>query len=103
MTKKEMISELVKEFGFDESTLDDKLKSEVEEIYDGYFSSFEEVEESSNEKKGLEYIDDYVETNENRVLVEKSPSEVVSEEKEKIYISKLSKRELRNLRRSSNI
>ena len=98
-----MISELVKEFGFDESTLDDKLKSEVEEIYDGYFSSFEEVEESSNEKKGLEYIDDYVETNENRVLVEKSPSEVVSEEKEKIYISKLSKRELRNLRRSSNI
>jgi len=103
MTKKEMISELVKEFGFDESTLDDKLKSEVEEIYDGYFSSFEEVEESSNEKKGLEYIDDYVETNENRVLVEKSPSEVVSEEKENIDISKLSKRELRNLRRSSNI
>ena len=98
-----MISELVKEFGFDESTLDDKLKSEVEEIYDGYFSSFEEVEESSNEKKGLEYIDDYVETNENRVLVEKSPSEVVSEEKENIDISKLSKRELRNLRRSSNI
>jgi hypothetical protein len=104
MTKKEMISELVKEFRFDESTLEDKLKNQVEEIYNDFFPEDEDQKEN-----GLKYDEDYVETNNDRVLVDKStnvaeePKEEVSEEKEEIDISKLSKRERRSLARSSKI
>ena len=45
MTKKEMISELVKEFRFDESTLEDKLKNQVEEIYNDFFPEDEDQKE----------------------------------------------------------
>jgi hypothetical protein len=104
MTKKEMISELVKEFRFDESTLEDKLKNQVEEIYNDFFPEDEDQKENE-----LKYDEDYVETNNDRVLVDKStnvaeePKEEVSEEKEEIDISKLSKRERRSLARSSKI
>ena len=99
-----MISELVKEFRFDESTLEDKLKNQVEEIYNDFFPEDEDQKEN-----GLKYDEDYVETNNDRVLVDKStnvaeePKEEVSEEKEEIDISKLSKRERRSLARSSKI
>jgi hypothetical protein len=104
MTKKEMISELVKEFRFDESTLEDKLKNQVEEIYNDFFPEDEDQKENE-----LKYDEDYVETNNDRLLVDKStnvaeePKEEVSEEKEEIDISKLSKRERRSLARSSKI
>lgn len=99
-----MISELVKEFRFDESTLEDKLKNQVEEIYNDFFPEDEDQKENE-----LKYDEDYVETNNDRVLVDKStnvaeePKEEVSEEKEEIDISKLSKRERRSLARSSKI
>jgi len=93
MTKKEMIEILVKEESFNESELNDMLKSEVEDLFDSLFAQ-EEVENTLDEIKVEEVKEE---------KVAEEPKEEVSEEKEEIDISKLSKRERRSLARSSKI
>jgi hypothetical protein len=95
MTKKEMIEILVKEESFNESELNDMLKSEVEDLFDSLFAQEEEEVENTLDEIKVE------EVKEEKVAEE--PKEEVSEEKEEIDISKLSKRERRSLARSSKI
>lgn len=89
MKKKEMISILVEEAGLNPSTLNTKLKQDIQNIYNKYFIKEKNNNGDNNIKSKIIDVSDVSEDiNENKKILENKP---------------LSKAQIRNLKRAGKL